>query len=268
MNENGGLDETLGLNGPYDLLEPWFTKYKIHGDWKRTKAFGPINWDDNNSTVLSDLTQDINGDGNLTLLEGYNEWDNLILYNGEIGDFGSTYNTNNVAASMDIEETTLEELVNAERFLNVSLSGDEYLLLCPGDSSSIIVKLINKGMVADDYKITYESSSGWYELAGLPTNIHLESSEEVEIPISLNVPDSVAQDERDVLKIIATSSTNQYILAYFQLEISMNCSCIPVVGDFDGDSDVDGGDLVEFIRISSSITLDKFAENFGINICE
>ena len=127
----------------------------------------------------------MDGNETETLLKGYNEWENLILYGGEIGDFGASYGNNDKIEVIPFEESKLNHLDGISKTLSISIAGPTSVQSIPGESRVIIVQLNNDGLEDDYYSLIFKSDLGWADFSNTPNSVQINSGGVAEISVKL-----------------------------------------------------------------------------------
>jgi hypothetical protein len=203
LNENN-LDETTGIFN-FTPVQTFGTRYYCGGaETILNDANAPIDWNCDGDATDTGVVQNINNDGGLGTLGGYNDWANIRFDGGAIGKLGQV-----VELPMETEssEITMEQDATIETPFGVCISGPGDVFLLPG-SYVYDFELINTGESADTYDLSASATMPWADLSGLPPSLHLTGGASAMISIPVEIPVGTVQGTQDELVLEVTSSAN------------------------------------------------------------
>ncbi len=178
------LSEGNGLHGP-----PEITCYGTIWDCEDgTKKFGyPVNdfldWNCN-QVIENNVSTDINDDGLLNQLNGFDDWEHIKL------PFGSGLNDNlSVFEEADTyEDLPIEEFINSVTQIGVDVSSNGPDEMAIGDLANIKFSITNIGLKTHDFLIKSTSLQGWVNLTKVPKTINLGPGEKQDFVVRVEVP--------------------------------------------------------------------------------
>ena len=170
----------------------------------------PIDWNCNNINSEPNVQQDINDDGNMGSLIGFDDWFNLQYAGGSIGALGAL-------PEIPDQTTVSREITQAEDSLlpspyKVSIASSGNQTKAPGASTQVTFNLTNKGDNDDTYTITADSGLEWANLDDVPSTIHLAAgAAPVTIQIPVQIPASATSGQVEKISFTAISQANPNI---------------------------------------------------------
>lgn len=216
LNEED-LDEAIGLNGPPEI-ECYVTSWRDANGLRKSDhgINGWLDWN-GNSKVDSSTQTDLNKDGNLMILQGYDDWANLQLGKYRIGylpppTIGLVLPQN---LKMDINEPS-EEVIYCLPFDEIDKLPTPFGVdvwyrgpnnLEPGTTGTFEFFIQNTGGENDSYSLVTSTSLEGVDLSGVPTNLYLSSGETKKITISIYISESSELGLTQSLSVVAYSKT-------------------------------------------------------------
>lgn len=233
LNENN-LNETVGLNGGFST-EPYGTRYGINGQHFVNRANGPIDWnDDGDQGADVDVAVDINSENGLSILQGFNDWQNLRFDGGAIGKLGQIVV---LPAETHDREITIDEDLRIPTPLAVDVQGPGDLFVAPGAKAMYRFVISNQGAQADTYVFTVSSDMGWADGSGVQEAL-LNPGESLSVDVGVSVPVGVPVGLQDRLVLSAGSRTNARLI-----DSTTVTTTVVLPGDLNHDGQVDRVDL-------------------------
>lgn len=213
LDENE-LDKTVGLNGGADIQD-YGTRYYYKDGNKNyqtvvNKANGPIDWDMNGTYTETDTVADLNKDGKLTLLKGYNDWANLAYAAGSIGSRGDKIVVEPIERESESLTHEIDEEIPDPYQVVVGFSSD--MSTAAGGTATFTATVRNIGDNFDVYTLTAESDQNWADLSKLPSRLEIAAGGEAQLQIPVVVPATAQAGDIDNIHLVATSTNNPSIL--------------------------------------------------------
>jgi hypothetical protein len=204
------LNEAAGLGGGVEIASygTLFECASTGNDRIENNANGPIDWNCNGNSAESDVDTDINGDGNRRVLDGQNDWANLVYTGGAIGQPGAEPD---LPEESDLIEITSEENAEIPKLHAVFLRAPGNMTVPAPSTGMYTVTLSNVGIISDTYDILTTSSAGWADLGDVPDSQTLAAGASRTFVVSVTVPAAVGPGASDDLLFSAASRSNPLI---------------------------------------------------------
>jgi len=193
------LNERIGLNGPSDIeryvTDWWCPNGGLNGSYRVN------DWLDWNCDGLHEreVSADINQDGELTALNGFDDWANLPF---------SPVSGGLLYATADEPEPDLpiDELSKLPVFagVDVELRGPD--AVPPGDTATFQFTVRNVGSQAREFRLlAFSSQKDWADLSSIPKNLTISAGEKMVITVPVKVPAAAKLGDVEMLTLRAYS---------------------------------------------------------------
>ena len=194
---------------------------------------GPYFFYNNGVDYAQILTIDINGDGKLSTLRSYTDWDNLVFTGGALSGNGAlTGNAPQVvishpipqgesaapganrtarlhpadqAPSGPLDELTSDMLTGRTPLNAVVLQHPSVIPLTVGASTDVMLVLTNLGSTPDTYNLTPNSVPGWLDAGGLPGSVSLQPGASVTLHVRVSAPGTAKVGDQQLASVLAQS---------------------------------------------------------------
>ena len=248
------LNESAGLSGDgFDPAE-FGTVYYIGdnedpaNEQEHFKSTSSVDWNADGTGNQADVRVDINGDKAFTILQSYNDWENLVFSGGGIGGLGAGLN---LPQATHRDALTFDVASQQANPYKIAVSGPPQLNTAPGASLQVTFTVDNLGSEADTYDLAIRSLEDWGDAASFPATIAVPAGQSGEVSVTVNVPDAADLDDFDELTLIATSQGNSGFLDVATTTIALaNSDQSPTV---EIASPTDGSQVVEGSAVAVTI---------------
>lgn len=180
------------------------------------------------------LTIDLNGDGKLTTLNSYTDWDNLVFNGGALSGNGAlTGNASSFLPALEVgaepagqkahsvrpmalrvadgevptplTEITVDQITAHTPPNGVILQHPSLIQLVAGGSADVTMVLINNGSTPDTYNLTANVVAGWMDAGGLPGSVSLQPGASATLHVRVSVPASAKVGDQQLVGVLAAS---------------------------------------------------------------
>ena len=206
------LNETVGLNGGAGTTD-YGTAFRCPGAAKSTPvlaADGVIDWNCNLNFGETNVAANINGDVDVNknpiigLLNGFNDWPNLVFSGGSIGQLGDSVLPSQTPGGNEVTPAIDSEFPQP---VKVSVAGPGLVPTPPGSSLDLTFTVSNGGTQNDTYALTASANVAWANLAGVPASLALNAGASSNIMVHMTVPGGTPPGTSGQFTIKAASKT-------------------------------------------------------------
>jgi hypothetical protein len=230
LNENA-LNEPIGLSGVAGTAG-YGTRYCSGGVQRIADNInGPIDWHfDGDGGTEASVAQDVNCDGQLTILDNSNNWAEVKFDGGAVGHLGEQIELPQVTEANEVD-LVIDGANVAERRVSIAGCGEVTLQACEAKTYEYVVT--NTGQMADTYDIAVSATQPWADTSGLPSVLSVGPGASKAFAVPVSIPKGTPDGSVDQLKISVISSANQLMHDVVQT----STKALSVDGDGDGLTD-------------------------------
>lgn len=205
LDENA-LDEPQGVKG---APAGYGTRYVVTRGgrtlrWPVDDASGAIDWNDNGDSTETNLSWDVNKDGLVESLAGFEDWSALVYAAGPIGQArAGEALAEDVTEEMDKTEDD-EAVLDLE--VMIDLSDDRSAVA--GSRLTFTGTVENLGALADVYTLAPESDLGWADFSQVPLQVSLQPGASQSFQVAVTLPADAPAGTEEEIHVSATSLAN------------------------------------------------------------
>jgi hypothetical protein len=221
--DEADLDESAGLGGSEDL-RAYGTRFFCPSGAERVidhvNEPRPINWNCNGLRREESVAADINrSGGDPEVLDGYNDWENIIFEGGSIGQLGGDDDDDGEGEGEDEEEegeegggigAQADALIPTD--FDVLVTGISKVAQLAGTTQVYDFQVKNIGENADTYALGATSDLGWANVTTVPATVALAPGDVATVSIAVTIPAGTPANTEDEVTLRATSVTNEFLL--------------------------------------------------------
>jgi hypothetical protein len=172
-------------------------------------SLAAIDWNGDLDALDNPVSVNINSGGGLQILNGFDDWANIVYNGGSVGHLGESTVLPTVTFANPITEE-IDMLIPVDFKVCISGPGKVGLEVCQTGTHEYTIT--NTGDKPDTFDIATSSSEGYADLSVFPASVALAPGVSAVFKVGVEIPESAMTGTVDEVKIVVASQANPLML--------------------------------------------------------